>query len=82
MIHSITDYKACIFDLDGTLLDSMGVWKYVDEQFLGKRGLPVTDEYIKAVSFMKLNAAAEYTVKLFDLNYKPRIFIRDCVDFA
>lgn len=82
MIHSITDYKACIFDLDGTLLDSMGVWRYVDEEFLGKRGLSVTDEYLNAVSFMKLNAAAEYTVKLFGLNEKPRDIIREWLDLA
>ena len=30
--------KAAIFDLDGTLLDSMGVWDQVDIDFLNKRG--------------------------------------------
>ena len=29
--------KAAIFDLDGTLLDSMGVWDQVDIDFLTKR---------------------------------------------
>ena len=33
--------KAAIFDLDGTLLDSMGVWDQVDIDFLGKRGIEV-----------------------------------------
>ena len=27
------EIKACIFDLDGTLLDSCSIWKEVDERF-------------------------------------------------
>ncbi|MCB5284223.1 MAG: HAD family phosphatase [Candidatus Cloacimonetes bacterium] len=34
-------YKAVIFDLDGTLIDSMGLWRQVDRDFLHKRGLAV-----------------------------------------
>ncbi len=33
--------KGAIFDLDGTLLDSMGVWDQVDVDFLAKRGFEV-----------------------------------------
>lgn len=29
-----------IFDLDGTLLDSNGIWAEVDEIFLARRGKP------------------------------------------
>ena len=38
------------FDLDGTLIDSNGVWLQVDEEFLSKRGLVSTPEYIQMVS--------------------------------
>ena len=27
-----------IFDMDGTLIDSNGIWRQVDEAFLAKRG--------------------------------------------
>ena len=37
------DFEAAIFDLDGTLLDSMDVWEYIDIQFLQKRNIPVPD---------------------------------------
>ena len=34
-----------LFDLDGTLIDSNGVWKEVDRTFLARRGLPYTHAY-------------------------------------
>ena len=33
------DFEAAIFDLDGTLLDSMDVWEHIDIQFLQKRNI-------------------------------------------
>lgn len=75
-------YKACIFDLDGTLLDSMGVWREVDETFLGKRGLPFTEEYGKAISSMKLELAADYTVNLYKLDESPKDIISEWLTLA
>ena len=34
-----------LFDMDGTLIDSNGIWKDVDSAFLARRGLPYTKEY-------------------------------------
>jgi len=48
------EYKAYIFDLDGTLLDSMGVWEQIDVDFLAKRGIAVPPDYMDAVSPMSL----------------------------
>lgn len=75
-------YKGYIFDLDGTVLDSMGVWHDVDVEFLGKRGLPFSDEYGKAISHMKLELAAEYTVKLYGLEESPSDIIKEWLDMA
>ena len=36
--------KIIIFDLDGTLIDSMKIWGEVDKIFFGKRGIPVPDD--------------------------------------
>ena len=42
-------YKGAIFDLDGTLLDSMRVWDDIDVAFLKKRGLEVPPDYQEAI---------------------------------
>ena len=34
----MTEQKAILFDFDGTLVDSLGIWKEVDIIFLEKRG--------------------------------------------
>jgi HAD superfamily hydrolase (TIGR01509 family) len=60
--------KAYIFDLDGTLIDSMGIWKEIDRDFLEKRGLTFSPEYSKNVGAMNFTEAAEYTINLFALS--------------
>lgn len=44
---NLSNYQCIIFDLDGTILDSTQVWAKVDMDFLGKRGIPVTKEYMQ-----------------------------------
>ena len=63
--------KGAIFDLDGTLLDSMGVWRKIDEDFLGKRGYLVPEDYLKAITSMNFKGAADYTIERFGLNEHP-----------
>ncbi|HPY95952.1 MAG TPA: HAD family phosphatase [Candidatus Cloacimonadota bacterium] len=42
--------EAVIFDLDGTLIDSMGVWDKVDIEFLNKRNITVPDNLFADIS--------------------------------
>ncbi len=59
--------KVYIFDLDGTLLDSTGMWYTIDQEFFSKRGLALTQDYTKAVSVMHLKGAAAYTIERYSL---------------
>ncbi|MCH5325475.1 MAG: HAD family phosphatase [Eubacterium sp.] len=63
--------KAAIFDLDGTLLDSMYVWARVDELFLEKRGLTAPDFYGVECSKRSFYQLAIYTIELFGLDETP-----------
>ena len=37
------DFKAAIFDADGTIIDSMYVWEKIDRDFLIERGIAVPE---------------------------------------
>ena len=56
-----------IFDLDGTLIDSNGVWLQIDLKFLEDRGLLHSREYSEYVSHATYQNAAAYTKSLFHL---------------
>lgn len=56
-----------IFDLDGTITDTNGLWREVDAEFLGSRGFASTPEYEQAVVCSIFPAAAQYTKELFGL---------------
>ena len=63
--------KGAIFDLDGTLLDSMGVWDQVDIDFLSRRGIAVPADYMATVASMQFRQIAEYTIARFGLKDTP-----------
>jgi HAD superfamily hydrolase (TIGR01509 family) len=42
--------EAVIFDLDGTLIDSMGIWEDVDKVFLGRRNIEVPPDLFDDMS--------------------------------
>lgn len=64
--------KGAIFDLDGTLIDSMGIWKKIDQKFLQRRGLGEDPEYIAALKNMNYGQAAVYTIDRFHLQETPQ----------
>lgn len=64
------NFRECegvIFDLDGTLIDSMWVWESIDIHFLGKRGFEVPDDYLEHITPMGFEACADYTIERFGL---------------
>ncbi len=74
---NIDKFKGYIFDLDGTLLDSFGVWNTVDELFLSKRGFEVPSDYSREISALGFDAAADYTIKRFGLDDKKEDIIKE-----
>lgn len=74
--------KGAIFDLDGTLLDSMWVWNKVDVDFLGARGFEVPQDYQKVISAMGFRETAEYTIERFGLDEDPDDVIQEWNDMA
>lgn len=56
-----------IFDMDGTLIDSMGVWKDIDIEFLGERNIPFPEDLQDSIQGMCFKDCAVYFKKRFKL---------------
>lgn len=59
--------KAVIFDLDGTLVDSMWIWGAIDMEFLGRYGYSCPADLEKAVAGMSFSETAGYFKERFSL---------------
>ena len=60
-----------IFDLDGTLVDSMWVWEDIDVNYLGQYGFTPTQDMKVAIEGMSIRETAVY--------FKERYGIRDSI---
>lgn len=74
--------KAYIFDLDGTLLDSMKVWEQIDVDFLAKRGFAVPPGYMEEISASSFPEAAACTIRRFGLSDSVEELLREWNDMA
>lgn len=75
-------YTGFLFDLDGTLLDSMHAWVEADRNFLGKRGFEVTPDYTEFVKTNSAEKSAVYTIERFGLDMTPDEVISEWLDFV
>lgn len=55
------EIKLAILDLDGTLIDSTGIWHEIDRQFFAKRGMEIPKDYFKNICHLGLTATAHFT---------------------
>ena len=78
----LENIKGAIFDLDGTLLDSMWVWKQIDCDFLARRGIAVPPDYMLAVAHLGAYQTAVYTIDRFGLPEAPEQRIDEWVEMA
>lgn len=74
--------RAAIFDLDGTILDSMGIWGQIDVEFLGNRGIRPPEDYQAAITPMAPADAAAYTIERFGLDNTPQELMDEWYEMA
>ncbi len=66
-----------IFDLDGTITDTNGLWHTVDEEFLTRRGLASTPEYAEELMRCTFPSAAALTKRLYDIPDTPEAIMAE-----
>ncbi|MBR7186927.1 MAG: HAD family phosphatase, partial [Clostridia bacterium] len=76
-MNNAIPFSAAIFDLDGTLLDSLGVWQDVDRAFFAARGIPLPEDYGRAMQGRSFRECAEYTVERFRLPESPEAVMEE-----
>ena len=59
--------EAVLFDLDGTLVDSMWVWPEVDIDYLGRMGLEVPEDLQREIEGMGFTEVAWYFKERFQM---------------
>lgn len=69
--------KGAIFDMDGTLIDSMHLWINIGTRYLTKRGFEVSPEQTKDMSQMLLEAMSVYMQENFGLTESSQEIIDD-----
>lgn len=81
-MRTLNDLTGFIFDLDGTLLDSLWVWIEVDEVFLSRRGLPILPDYAQSIAHLGFADAARYTIDRFGLAETPEQLMQEWYELA
>ncbi len=67
-MNLLKDIEAVIFDLDGTLVDSMWIWRNIDIEFLGSRGIKMPDNLQKEIEGKSFSETAIYFKENFGLS--------------
>lgn len=64
-------WGAAIFDFDGTLVDSMGIWDRICRDWLVGRGKAPEDALERDIEHMTLRQSAEYVMERYGAGPKP-----------
>ena len=72
-----TDIKAAIFDLDGTLIDSMWVWDQIDIDYLTSRGFQVPNNLKDEINHLSFEQCATYFKKRFNINSSEEDMLKE-----
>ena len=69
--------NAIIFDLDGTLLDSSGIWGDIDKDFFHKRNMEIPPTYTDEIAHIGLNEAAVLTANKYCKGEDPEDILNE-----
>ena len=71
-VPSLEQIQAVIFDVDGSMVDSMWMWKKLDMEYLQKKNIVLPDDLQSSIEGLSFYQTAEY--------FKERFGIEDSVD--
>jgi HAD superfamily hydrolase (TIGR01509 family) len=78
----LSRYQAAIFDLDGTLADSMHVWDHICRDWLAAHGAAAGDSLEQDIALMTAAQSAEYVIRKFGIALPPSRIIKEWENMA
>lgn len=70
-------WKAALFDMDGTLIDSMGIWHSAPQRVLEKLNVKAGDEVADIFRELGYNGCAKYLVQEYGLSISPETMMKE-----
>jgi len=75
------DKKYAIFDMDGTLVDSMGCWRNLWREYLALKGVePIPHDMIPRIKALSMTESAALFIEEFSLDGTPKSVAREMND--
>ncbi|MCJ7688767.1 MAG: HAD family phosphatase [Clostridiaceae bacterium] len=78
----LTNIKAVIFDLDGTLVDSMWVWGKIDTNYFKKRNMDLPSNLKSQIEHLSFDDTAAYFKSNFNITDTIEEIKKEWTDFA
>lgn len=78
----LNDIKCAIFDLDGTLVDSMWVWSQIDVDYLKMKGYSMPENLRSEIVHLSFSQTAVYFKEKFNLDDSIETIIEDWHNMA
>ena len=72
----IENTDAVIFDLDGTMVDSMWIWRQIDIDYFGRFGMSIPEEYQHEIEGLSYYETAVYTHE----HYLPQVSVEQMME--
>lgn len=81
-MKKIENIKLFLFDLDGTILDSLKIWNDIDLLFFKNHNLIMGEDYHIAIAPLTLEETATYTKNTYKLNIDEEQIMKEWSDLA
>lgn len=75
------EFKAAIFDLDGTLFDTMAVWQNAGSSFLKDLGVELDEQGDENIRKMTLEQSTRYMIEEFNLGFSSEELVDKIYSF-
>ena len=81
-MFDIRNIRAAVLDMDGTLIDSMGIWHQIDKDFFAEHNLVPPKGISNQVNKMTMQEWADFFTREFDINMTGEEVIRRIGEMA